>query len=67
MAVIHKRNSIILTDETGKDFKDKMKNPSIDARRRRDAFLREARQNIKVIHKEKGRMIIEAELVEGEW
>lgn len=67
MAVIHKKSSIILTDETGKDFKEKMKNPSIEARKRRDAFLRESQKNVKVISKEKGRWVIEADLIEGEW
>jgi uncharacterized protein (DUF1778 family) len=48
MAVIHKKNAIILTEETGRDFIEKLNNPDKEIIKKRNAFLKECKETVEV-------------------
>lgn len=58
MAVIHSKGKITLTEKEASNFSRKMKRPDISIMRKRDAFIKEARESIKVIHKENGKITL---------
>ncbi|WP_297136946.1 hypothetical protein [Terrisporobacter sp.] len=48
MAIIYDNKKISLTDNSAKSFTKKLKSKNLDASKKRDAFIKESKQSLKI-------------------
>lgn len=48
MAIIYDNKKISLTDNSAKNFAKKLKSKDLDASKKRDAFIKESKQSLKI-------------------